>query len=214
MFKTYLQYMNFICMKGIDINKNKDNSESFYKLTTIDENHHGVQYTDGLIKDPKIDFLDPLETKNGIYFCKYNQIVSWIEYQDKRMEYMRKVTIPEDAEIVMYTDKLKTNKLILGPRQRIWSDYNLCLKIVKKHGSYLEFVDKIIVDEKMIDTALESDMHAFKFVDPLYHTPSMCWKAINTYQYLCEYVRKDLMTSSLTSLLNNANGKRICISTN
>jgi hypothetical protein len=87
----------------------------YLKITDLEENHHGLQYHDGLVEDIIPFIREGSCVPGGIYFtvpehiCKFLGFGIWI----------REVTIPEDAEMVKdpQGDKWRANKVILGERK-------------------------------------------------------------------------------------------------
>lgn len=89
------------------------------KLTNQVENHNLYQFCDGLNID-NVPFDPSGEcSKGGIYFIEEQYIDYWTKYNDKRMEHVRDVIIPEDARVYVESTKFKTDKLILGPKLSI-----------------------------------------------------------------------------------------------
>ena len=87
----------------------------YLKITNEKENHHGLQYHDGL----NIDFI-PFEREGsccpgGIYFTTPEYICGFVNIG----VYVREVTIPDGADMVMDPEgcKWRTSKVILGPRK-------------------------------------------------------------------------------------------------
>jgi hypothetical protein len=166
-------------------------SNNLYKLTHETENHNGLQLRDGLNIDP-VPFNAGEFTRGGIYCCVEEEIPNWIEYRDKRMNFYRKVIVPDDAKVKVFSDKVKVSKLILLPRIHIWSDYDLCLKIVKEMGTYLEFVNPLIMDYQMSLTAVKNDGWALKFVKTHLQTVEICRIAMKESHGTIDFMREDL----------------------
>jgi hypothetical protein len=87
----------------------------YLKITNKDENHNNLQYHDGLIED-----ILPFKPKGscvpgGIYFTTSKYICGFLDYGI----WIREVTIPEDAQMVMDPegDKWRANKVVLSPRK-------------------------------------------------------------------------------------------------
>ena len=95
----------------------------FVKLTNMAEIHNGFQFIEGLNVD--VIPFNPTNscTAGGIYFTEFDKIELWIDYDDNNktnvnshMYYCRTVTIPDDAQVYIEKDKVKTDKIILGSR--------------------------------------------------------------------------------------------------
>ena len=87
----------------------------YLKITNFEENHHGLQYHDGLNIDPvpfrQVGSCCP----GGIYFTTQKYICKFIGIG----VYVREVTIPEDAEMRMDPSggKWRASAVILGERR-------------------------------------------------------------------------------------------------
>lgn len=82
------------------------NNNIYYKLTNKNEVHHDLQYTDGPIKDP-LSF-NPIGKcqAGGLYFFSMPQLANWGNYVSDYY-WIRKVTIPETAEVYHEDGKAK-----------------------------------------------------------------------------------------------------------
>jgi hypothetical protein len=85
-----------------------------YKLTNKEENHYGFQYKDGLNED-RLEFNTKEYCLGGLYFANIDNIYKFISIN----KYIRKVTIPDDARVCIFEDKIKANKIIVGPRCKL-----------------------------------------------------------------------------------------------
>jgi len=90
---------------------------NFYKILNEKENHHGLQYHDGLNEDPlpfrPYGYCEP----GGIYFAR-EDILAFLDYGP----WIRKVTLPEGEPVYEnpgLPKKWKAKRVILGPRRRI-----------------------------------------------------------------------------------------------
>lgn len=160
-------------LTGHDFKKRYHNAK-FYKLTNKAELHNGLKYKKGLIIDP-IPLNDASGcSPGGIYFCCKNNIIKWLDYSCAGyMQYYRPVEIPDDATVCVDYNKFKADKIVLGRRKRIWSDYDLCYDMVGYRGELLGSVDTRI------------------------QTHAMCERAIRNYSPAIAYVRKNLRTEKL-----------------
>jgi hypothetical protein len=85
----------------------------YLKITNAEENHHGLQYVDGLNIDPVPFAREGSCCAGGIYFTTPEYICDFISMGI----YVREVTVPEDAEIVRDGDKWRASKVILSQRK-------------------------------------------------------------------------------------------------
>ena len=79
-------------LTGKEFNK-KYAGVQFVKLTNKKENHNGYQFKDGLNVDNVPFCIDSECTPGGIYFCRFNNFVRWLSYNDKSMYFVRNVLI-------------------------------------------------------------------------------------------------------------------------
>ena len=97
------------------------NSIVYYKVTNLNENHHGFQYKDGLnILNRSFD-TEGACAKGGLYFSDIHNIHRFASYGC----WLREITIPDDAQVVVIsqnnTRKYRADKLILGKRIPLYS---------------------------------------------------------------------------------------------
>ena len=98
----------------------------FYKFTNEQENHHGLQYHDGLNID-SLPFNPSGDCKpGGIYFAR-EDILEFCNY------WLREVTLPPDE--VIYENpgepkKWKAHQVILGKRRKF--DYKICRELLEE----------------------------------------------------------------------------------
>ncbi len=95
------------------------------KLTNESEYHHGVQYTTGPNVDPVCFAPRNKCSTGGLYFCRAQDAPRFFSYGAYEMEYVRTVTLPDDARVYVEKDKMKADKLVLGERQTIRTCANL-----------------------------------------------------------------------------------------
>src|SRR5581483_2207316 len=97
------------------------NSQTFYKITNINENHHGFQYHDGLnvLTEPFSQYGTCVS--GGLYFTDINNICNFLGYG----VYLREVILPtedQDFKIVKDGDnQWRANKIIFGKRRDLWT---------------------------------------------------------------------------------------------
>ena len=90
----------------------------FYKITNEDECHYNMKYKTGLNID--VNPFNPSCEPMGIYFSR-EDIFAYLDFYSY---WIRKVTIPEDAQIQVFENpgspkKWKSDKVILDNREKI-----------------------------------------------------------------------------------------------
>ena len=99
------------------LSKIPDRRKIYYKITNQKENHHGLQYHDGLILDP-VEFNgnpEGLCVKGGIYFTTKEYIHRFFGYG----QWIRPVKLPSNANVVLDPsgDKYRADRLFFKPRK-------------------------------------------------------------------------------------------------
>ena len=94
-----------------------DRRKIYYKITNKEENHHGLQYHDGLIIDPIKFDDDPKKScvEGGIYFTTKERLHEFFGHGC----WIRPVKIPSNAKVVLdpIGDKYRADKLFFKPRK-------------------------------------------------------------------------------------------------
>src|SRR5579872_5208649 len=157
-------------MTGEEFNKTYPEAK-LVKLTNDTEIHHGFQFNDGLNIDTKKFQPNGHCSPGGIYFIEECYIHNWIHYdtinETKTMVNIRKVTIPDDAIVYIEYDKLKADKIILGPKSEISRD--IYIKAVNKISSWLRHVPLHLRDEEICTEAVRQCRASLQYVpDKLY----------------------------------------------
>lgn len=183
----------------------------FIKLLTFEQIHNGLKYSKGLIIDP-VPFNPEGECqRGGMYFIVAHNIGKWLEYSYKKMYWIRRVKIPNNAQVYIEKDKFKADKFILGKKKRIedwrhWEDNNfckaalrtspnvfkfiknqtpeLCLEMVKQNGLALEYVHHQTPELCFI--AIRSNPDSLKYVKE--QTPDLCLEAVKLDGLALEHV--------------------------
>ena len=97
--------------------KNPNRRKTYYKVTNKRENHHGLQYHDGLVIDHKPFNSNPTASciEVGIYFSTKEYIHRFFGHGC----WIRPVKIPKDAKVIADPsgDKYRTDRLFFGPRK-------------------------------------------------------------------------------------------------
>lgn len=91
---------------------NNNNQTRYVKLLQKNMIHNGYRFIIGLNEDK--NFNEENECgPNGLYFCKYEHIIEWLFYNGKYMFWICDIKIPDDASVIIYDNKIKTDKLCL-----------------------------------------------------------------------------------------------------
>jgi hypothetical protein len=122
-------------------NFNKLFSEcAFIKLTNKEEQHNGFKYNTGL--NTLVDKFNNEQCSNGLYFTELQYIYDWTTYGNKTMKYVRFITIPNNANVIIENhNKFKCDKFILSERIEIdklnqVSKIKICEKCTSNKNNY------------------------------------------------------------------------------
>jgi hypothetical protein len=136
-----------------------------YKFTNSKEIHFGYQYVDGLNVDPnEFDISQGECSKGGLYFTSSKYICKWISNN----EYVRNVTIPDNARICIYETKFKADKIIVGPRTRIcdsdlFANKEVHKLVVQRNGCDIRFIKD--PSEEVQRLAVQQNGDAIEFIE-------------------------------------------------
>jgi phage regulator Rha-like protein len=172
-------------LTGLKFNK-RFPSTVFVKLTNKTEIHNGFQFKTGLNVDT-VEFDPTGECKEGgIYFCQYNKISIWIQYNETLCINYRIVTIPDDALVYIERDKYKANKMILSEKKDIRSDERICKTL------YTRGINPIygVIDqtEGICKMAVTENAMALKYIGK--QTEEICKIAVAQYGLTICYVKE------------------------
>jgi len=153
------ELMNYQTLSGAQFNilfKNK----TFVKLTKKDEKHNNLQFETGL----NIDII-PFKPygiciDGGIYFTDIDNMALWVEYKNMTMEWMRYVSIPDDAKVFVLENTFKCDKLVLSERHKI--TFNNIKKAIQLNGLVLQYVEK--QTPELCKLATQQNIKAQKYV--------------------------------------------------
>ena len=176
--------------------------EHFIKLTTQDCIHNGYQYKEGLnILDGEFN-NQKICGHGGLYFCRKEYILTWINYGDKEMYYVWDVMLCDDSKIVDMYDKLKTDKFILRNKRYIWSDEEICKLAVQKNGKTLQYV--VNQTEEICKLAVQQNGLVLEYVKN--QTEEICKLAVRQHGYALQYVKEPFITEEICKLAVQKNG--------
>lgn len=196
-------------MTGKVFNESFDSSDTnFIKLTNATEIHRGFQFRDGLNIDTNINGSHSLGICNeGIHFTTEVYAHNWIVYNDETgiMRYMRKVTIPDDAIVFIGDKKLKTNKIILAPREIISKE--IYMRIAKEYQYLLLYLPEDIIDKEICMEAVKRFCFALQYVPNHLKDKEMCMESVKKLGYMINDTPVNIIDKELclAAVKNNGN---------
>ena len=172
MFFAYRKAKNYFLKMNFNFLKEKIKMQ-YYKVLNDKMKHNDFQYKLGLNIDTS-EFNDE-ECKNGLYFCKKENVPKWMGYGSK----LAFITIPETAKVHHFGDKSKANcifieKIIDLQDWNEWENKEFCLEAVKQYGFALRYVEN--QTEKICLEAVKQNGFALQFVKN--QTEEMCLEAV------------------------------------
>lgn len=169
----------------------------FVKLTNESCIHHYYQYTEGLNIDYKNFGTD---TKYGLYFCMIDNICELNKYYHEPLTYIWDVTIPSDAQVVIYNNKFKTDRFILSNKmpiiEYIYSKVVCMLSDLNIHIddiiTYIMNIPSNFVPHKYMDEIWQAVIlrkpEAIKDIPKEYKTYNVCLYAAQNYDDAYDYI--------------------------
>jgi hypothetical protein len=89
------------------------------RLTNETGKHRGVQYHEGLVRDP-LEWNTSRECcEGGIYFCKREHVLHWMRYLGEPMVWAWTVDIPDGARQRHYIFQSKSEAVVLSHRRPV-----------------------------------------------------------------------------------------------
>nr|QBK87176.1 MAG: protein of unknown function DUF4116 [Marseillevirus LCMAC201] len=153
----------------------------FFKLTNLNEIHHGFHYTTGLNIATKCS--------GGLDFIDETQIKNCLEYT-KDVEYIREATFPKDTQIYREQYKYKCDKFILEERKRFYLDEYLSkeevLAAVQQNSWTLDYIKE--QTEEICLAAVQQNGVALRRVH--HQTPKICKAAVQQNGWVLEFVKE------------------------
>jgi hypothetical protein len=135
-----------------------------YKFTNTEEKHYDHQYVNGLNFDANNFDISRECSRGGLYFTSAKYIGTWIDGNT----YVRNVSIPDDARVCIYQNKIKANKIILGPRNIIYDsdifeDEEMQILAVQQNGYIIKYIKE--PSEEVKKLAVKQNGIAIKYID-------------------------------------------------
>lgn len=219
-------------LNGVEFNQEYQDV-SFVKLTNSTETHCGLKYQDGYNVD-RLGF-DHTEycSQGGMYFVQEKDAGKWIRYNvmdikddsglrqyvQREMMYVRKVTIPDNAQICIEEGKFKTDKFILSQREEIgriiyedaltdgnfmldcvpekFMDREMCLLAVEKSGYNLKHVPLDLMDRDLCFIAVKEKSLAILYVPLDLIDIEICLEAIRGNYHAMNYIHSSIKNENL-----------------
>lgn len=195
---------------------------SFVKLTNETENHHGFQFSFGNNVDVRP--FGPYGSCNvgGIYFIEDNKAYEWIDYSNDvgPMRYMRSVYITDDAQVWVFRDSFKADKIVLGPRTEIsrdiymkrveilglltgipetMKDKQMCMRAIKQNGCALQHVPESMKDKRLCLEAVKQNGNAIRFVPTAIKDKEIYLEAVKQNGYVLQFIPDDVKDIDICS---------------
>lgn len=189
-------------MSGSDFNS-FFNRSTFVKLLRSGENHWGMQYKTGLNEDIVPFNPHGAYEPGGIGFIDEKDIDIW---QNGQHFYIRKVKIPDNAQVYIENDSYKADKIILGKPKELKNDDQLCDIYVQKYSCYspLRMISKKTFDQ--CAHYVKRNGLALEFVPDKFKTIDLCKMAILSNTFAIRFVPEQLLSREMYEYAVSSNG--------
>ena len=192
-----------------------DKKIKYYKLTNREEKHRGMQYKTGM----NIDILPFNPTgecsEGGLYFFSETQLIYHDIYCEESA-WIREVSFEGIGGIDIYVerDKYKTNKFVLGKRQKFVSnrleryirfDNENIITEIKKNTNNIAYIPDKVKDIDMCISAVKKDGMALKYVPKKMKTENICKLAVQHSSFALEYVPDKLKDQDMCAMAVSKN---------
>lgn len=165
----------YICVCLMEITGTEFNKQfkgiPLYKFTNHEETHYGAEYIDkykykdGINIDPNpFDISEGRWSKGSLYFASPKDITLWLDGS----KYVRDVIVPNNARVCVYSNRIKADKIILGPRIKIidsnlLNDEDLQKQLVSENGCAITYINHPTEEVKRI--AVQEDGSAIQYIE-------------------------------------------------
>jgi hypothetical protein len=165
------------------------------KLTNEYSVHNNFEFKEGLNED--INMLDYTQVcgPDGLYFCSYDDMTNWLSYSDSPMKYVWDVQIPDDARVVVYRTKLKTNKFILSNRRELTNE--IMNQTLSKIGSGMSVTNAVrtvanypesVLSDELFLKLVQMDASVIAHIPLRYKTYDVCLESAKHYKNAYEHI--------------------------
>jgi len=185
------------------------------KFMNDDDNNDGMIFKTGLniyISDfnPDAIFLDSGICTDSV--CSGGICVTTIDHYYKWMhryrDYVRYVTIPDDARVSIREKELICDRVILSERfltEYFLSDmfeqelisYDQMLEIVKNDGHIIKYINQIFRTDDMMMEAVKSKISGFEQIPQQFRTENMMIEAVTRNGYELQYIPQEFRTNMI-----------------
>jgi len=118
-------------------------STNFYKFTNATNKHYNMTYVDGENVDINTFNESSNGHKTGLYFFEE---CNWYYHYKSKYTHIRRVTIPDDAIVVIRDTSFRANKIFVGPSKEFGEELELFCTFAKISTEYFreELYNKIV----------------------------------------------------------------------
>jgi hypothetical protein len=194
-------------LTGKQFNK-KYKGVSFFKLTNKKEVHNGFKFTTGLNIDT-LPLNNDMYSPGGIPFTDQKHMNRWLNYSGEPMKYIRCVTIPSDASVVVFDTNYKTDKMVLGKKMSIYSTPKIISYLLKNDPSNIADINSHFLTNVDYMNAVQHSGDCLQHVPKKKRTYELCKIAVENTGWALQYVPKHLVTPELCKLAVTNNGRAL-----
>lgn len=150
--------------------------------------HNDYLFTPGLNTD-KYDLKIPPAKGHGFYFCKYVDMIRWLDYGDKQRDIYSIIEIPNKKETKVYIDD---EKYLLK-----------CSEIIIRKFKHIHYA-KIWEHKLYLDEVIHINPFIIKYLDAKKESyTKMCVRAINANPFVLEHIQQKTLEICYIALKRN-----------
>jgi len=175
--------MNFNNGQNMDCTYCKLTNESEYENGILLKTGLNIANVTGLTLTSQNGFRF---TTNDNMFIQVNRLISSTKYDNvfETMQYMRYVTFLSTSKILKDGNIFITDQFILSDRIHIWSNSEICIKLLDNDGTLLKHVNDDIKTVELCKHAYVNNYQAIKYFPLRIFTDDLCLFCIKT-NYKC-----------------------------
>ena len=175
------------------------------KFMNDDDTHYGMTYVTGLNTDILPFFPDARWPSGGIYVTTLRDFYCHVSSYGN---YVRIVSLPDDARVVISHRKMKCNKVILSERmlikdfisemieQKKLTDKSI-LEAVQHNGRVLKFIEQKFITYEMMLAAVKQDATALYWIEQKFRTHEILLEAVKENGWILDDIEQEFRTEQI-----------------
>lgn len=158
-----------------------------------------------------------MQVRRLLFTTKYNKIF-------ETMQYLRYVTFTSTSKIIRDGNMYIADQFILSNKIYIWSNSDICMKLLDNDGTLLQYVTEDIKTVELCKHAYDNNYEAIKYFPLTIFTDELCQFCLKTNykcfrllddslksKYVCE-IAVSIFGENLEFVPDHLKNKKICLS--